>query len=78
MKMRAKLTIEQVTLNQFSDEVKFRALYSENKEDNSFADATPNAQASMTISNKTLLGQFRPGQQFYVDFTPIDAVQSNG
>lgn len=77
-KMRAKLTIDNVTMNQHSDQVQFRAIYSNNKEDNSYSEATPTAQASLTITNKALIGQFRPGQQFYVDFTPIDAVQSNG
>lgn len=71
--MRAKLTVESVTLNEHGEQVKFRALYSQNKEDNTFAEATPSADASFYISNKALHGRFKPGQKFYVDFTPAEA-----
>lgn len=71
--MRAKMTVHSVTENGYSDQVKFGAVYSpDNKEDNSFADATPNASADFTINNKALRGVFKPGQKFYVDFTPIE------
>lgn len=72
-KMRAKLTIQSVTDNGYNDQVKFTAQYSENKEDNSYSEATPSASADFTISNKALRGQFKPGQKFYVDFTPIES-----
>jgi len=69
--MRAKLTIESITSFCHSEKVKFNAMYSDNKEDNSYAEATPSATAEFYISNKALVGQFKPGQKFYVDFTPI-------
>lgn len=74
-KMRAKFQIQSVTLNGYSEVVKFSAVYggSTNAEDNSFSEATPSASCEMTISNKALHGQFKPGQKFYVDFTPTEA-----
>lgn len=69
--MRAKLTIESVTLISYGEKVKFNATYSENKEDNSYASAMPSANAEFQINNPELLGVFKPNQQFYVDFTPI-------
>ena len=38
-------------------------------EDNTFARYTPSASLSMTITNPNLLGQFKEGQKFYLDFT---------
>jgi hypothetical protein len=72
MKMRAKLTVEHVATTEQSDLVKFRALYSDTKEDNSYAKSTPNATLDMQIDNPALRGQLKAGQKFYVDFTPIE------
>jgi hypothetical protein len=41
-------------------------------EDNTYARYTPMASLSMTINNPALLGQFKAGQKFYVDFIPAD------
>lgn len=38
-------------------------------EDNSFARWTPSGSLSLTITNPALVGTFRVGQTFYVDFT---------
>jgi len=38
-------------------------------EDNTFARFTPSATFRMTITNPDLIGKFKPGQKFYVDFT---------
>lgn len=72
MKMRAKLTVQEVTDNGYSDRVKFTAQYSQTPEDNSYAKATPSADLSMQIDNPSLRGQLKPGQKFYVDFTPVE------
>jgi len=39
-------------------------------EDNSFARWTPSAELTMTVNNPELLGKFKAGDKFYVDFTP--------
>lgn len=41
-------------------------------ENNSFARWTPSAELSMSITNPDLIGKFKVGQTFYVDFTPAD------
>lgn len=72
MKVRAKFYIESVTLSEHSDTVKMRAVYegaAANAEDNTFAEATPSADVSMTVNNKAVRGFFKPGQKFYADFT---------
>lgn len=40
-------------------------------EDNSFALFTPSASMSMTITNPALVGTFKVGDMFYVDFIPV-------
>ncbi len=65
------MQIESVTQTAYSEELKLHAVYgnSTNKEDNTFSEATPSATLTMSITNKALHGQFKPGQKFYVDFT---------
>lgn len=73
--MRAKLTIDSITVQQWSDTLTLRANYSDSKEDNTYAEATPSASMTIQITNKNLLGKFKPGQQFYVDFTLVQGDQ---
>lgn len=40
-------------------------------EDNTYAKFSPSANLSITVANPALLGRFRPGQTFYVDFTEV-------
>lgn len=40
-------------------------------EDNSFALWTPCADLHMTVSNPALVGAFKEGDTFYVDFIPV-------
>lgn len=70
--MRAKLTVQTVTLTEYSDQIKFTAQYSGTPEDNSYAKATPCASLDMQIDNPELRGTIKPGQMFYVDFTPTE------
>ena len=41
-------------------------------EDNTFAKWTPSGSLSLTITNPALWDQFKPGQKFYLDFTPAE------
>ncbi len=41
-------------------------------ENNTFAKWTPIAELTMSITNPDLIGKFIEGQEFYVDFTPVD------
>lgn len=72
--MRAKLQIESVTKTAYAEHLKFHAVYGgdTNSEDNTFSKATPSASLEMQITNEALYGQFKPGQKFYLDFTPAD------
>lgn len=74
MKMRARFSVQQVTDNGYSDIVTMGAVYcgDKNSEDNTFAKATPNGKLEITIDNPELRGKIKPGQKFYLDFTPAE------
>ncbi len=62
--MRAKMVVNQVTDNGYSDVVKFSAVYggSTNAEDNSYAKATPSGSLELQIDNPALRGKLKPKQ----------------
>jgi hypothetical protein len=77
--MRAKMTVQSVENFGASEKVKFicvgqSAPYGPNgeSEDNTFARYTPSGSAEYQITNPALAGSFKPGQKFYVDFTPAE------
>lgn len=70
--IRAKLQVSEVTDTGYADKVRMHAVYSgdKNSEDNTFAKATPSASLEIQIDNPAARGLMKPGQKFYVDFTP--------
>lgn len=71
--MRAKMQIQSITVTPYSEVIAMSAVYggTTNDEDNSFAKTTPNGKIELTIANKDLHGVYKPGDTFYVDFTPV-------
>lgn len=73
--MRAKMQIQSVKqmLGGYHEVLEMSAVYggSTNDEDNSFAKTTPSASLTLNIANKELHGVYKPGDTFYVDFTPV-------
>lgn len=79
--MRAKLKITSVAKQVSGETLTLSAVYKSGAypeggadEDNTFAMFTPQADLVMHINNPALVGKFEPGQKFYVDFTPVEAV----
>lgn len=78
--MRAKLRVSAVSANATCETLSFNAVYKSSgypadgkDEDNTFATWTPSASLQMSITNPDLLGKFKVGDAFYVDFTPVPA-----
>lgn len=75
--MRAKLRISSVASRDGYDEITFDAVcpasFDPNglNEDNSFAKWTPTARLTMSVANPDLIGKYKSGDIFYVDFSPI-------
>ena len=74
--MRAKLKLISVFSAESHDHLTFNAVckptsYPEDglDEDNTYAKFSPSAELKITVNNPALIGKFRPGQKFYVDFT---------
>lgn len=77
--MRAKLQIGSVTDHGAQETLKFHGVCKSGSygddgldEDNTFAKFSPSVSLEITVANPALLGKFKPGQKFYVDFTPAD------
>jgi len=77
--MRAKMRISSVEPQGESERLNFSGVckneaYPEDgsDEDNTFAKFSPNIDLGMTVANPALIGKFRVGDVFYVDFTPVE------
>lgn len=74
MKVRAKMQVQEVVSNEWSDVVKFSCVYggTSNAEDNSFAKATPSGKLELQIDNPAVRGFFKPGMKVYADLSIIE------
>lgn len=76
--MRAKFQINTITVFQSGQEqLKMNAVAKSgaypsdgSDEDNTYAKFSPAGELSLTVTNPALLGKFKPGDKFYLDFTP--------
>ena len=68
--MRAKYKVDSVTLwESGSETLKFSAVTNGTAEDNLFHKFTPYGTMEISVSNPDLFGKFKPGQEYYLDFT---------
>jgi hypothetical protein len=74
--MRAKLKLNRVSAVEGSEVLEFSAVCKSGSypadgsdEDNTFAKFSPSADLKLTVANPALLGRFKPGQKYYLDFT---------
>lgn len=80
--MRAKMRLHSVTDMGTAEMLSFQAVaaksYGEDgaDEDNTYAKFSPSATLQITVMNPALLGKFKPGQSYYVDFTRADTPAS--
>lgn len=74
--MRAKVRLGTVTQMETQEVLEFTAVAAKQynpdgaDEDNTYAKYSPSAKFSITVANPALIGQFKPGETYYVDFTP--------
>jgi hypothetical protein len=75
--MRAKMQIQRVEQHMYGQEtlhlvaVARKAGYPADgsDEDNTYARFSPSGELKLTIANPALIGQFKPGDKYYLDFT---------
>jgi len=75
-KMRAKMNLNRIELFENSERLHFNAVCKPNgypadgyDEDNTYAKWTPQAELSIALTNTELLGTFKVGDKYYIDFT---------
>lgn len=78
--MRAKVQLQSVLKTEYSETLVFNAVAKStaypddgSDEDNTYARFSPMAKFEIQVANPELHGKFKPGQKFYVDFTPADS-----
>lgn len=78
-KMRAKMYISKIEQYQSQEVLKFNCVAKSggypddgSDEDNTFAKFSPSGELSLTVANPALIGQFKVGQKYYLDFTEAD------
>ena len=74
--MRAKMRVSSVIPNGDCETLNFNAVCKNESygddgldENNTYATFTPSANLSMYINNPALIGKFKVGEEYYVDFT---------
>jgi hypothetical protein len=77
--MRAKMKLNKIETYGSSETLHFNAVCKSegypadgSDEDNTFAMWTPTAELKMQITNPALVGSFKEGEVFYVDFTKVE------
>lgn len=79
-KMRAKMYVESVKRYNGVEELTLRAVGKSGAydadgldEDNTYAKFSPSGSLVLNVANPALIGQFNPGEKFYIDFTPAES-----
>lgn len=67
--MRAKFKIEHITKFEHGEELFMMPVTNGTPEDNTFSKYTPSGSLKIMITNPSLIGQYKPGQKLYMDFT---------
>ena len=72
MTVRAKLVLSAVTERTYGKTLRFDAQYDNTiPEDQRFQKATPSGFCELSIDNPAALEQFKLGDAYYVDFSPV-------
>jgi len=71
--IRTKFKIETVSQHCWGGEsIEAAPVVGGSEENKSFWKATPNGTLKFTISNPDVIGKFKAGREYYVDFTEAD------
>lgn len=77
--MRAKMQIQKIEQHQNQEILTFTCVAKSGSyppdgldEDNQFGKFTPSGSLTLTVANPALLGRFKPGEKYYLDFTKAE------
>lgn len=69
MQVRAKFTCTHAS----DGSISLQAVVGDSPENKAFFNATPSGSISMGVVNPAAAEQFKPGAEYYVDFTPVNS-----
>jgi len=76
--IKAKMHCHYVQKSEGVETLHAHPVYSGSEENKSFSQATPSGNLSLTITNPEAFGVIKEGQDFYLNFTPIDMKTKEG
>lgn len=74
--IKARFRCHEITVGTSSDKVHLFAVYSSNpaSPNHEWAVASPQGELTLTIANPKARGRFKPGQEYELAFTEVDAL----
>lgn len=70
MSVRAKMFVSEVRYNTWGGGVTLQVV-SRGEDNKQWAAATPSGELKLSIKNELALGQFKVGQEYYIDITEV-------
>lgn len=77
--MRAKMKISSIVQHETVEVLTLNCVSAKSypadgtDEDNTFAKFSPSGELKLTVANPALLGKFKAGEVYYLDFTKVEA-----
>ena len=74
MSVRCKMKVIRVGIPFYYPNLELMPVYADEpgSENERFFNATPSGELKLGVQNEAALAQFKPGDEFYVDFTKAD------
>lgn len=72
MSVRAKFRCTYVAPQLSGEAVYLQPVYEDHGVNKQWSEATPAGHAELVITNKGALGAFKPGKEYYLDFTEAE------
>ena len=70
---RCKMRVDAVTQDTYQEKVFFVCEYDEtNPEEKAFSEATPSGNLTISVTNKALKGNWKPGDRVYINIAKAD------
>lgn len=69
--IRAKFYVNTITNDVGGETIEASPVMSGSEENKSFSKHTPSGSLKMRVTNENIFGLLQPGQEFYIDITPI-------
>lgn len=69
--LRAKMKCDSVTRTTYGETIKLHPVHSGSPENEQWSKYTPSGSLDLTITNPDAFGKMQPGDEFFLDLTPV-------